>query len=265
MQLLFLGMQGDRAAVLKRGALDLRVELAETSTIFNENLPSITTQIKMEQLRSGLFFRYGLTDRLEVAMEIPSLYRYRGFLDGVISQVERVTSGLSPARAQLKNVDFIFNMTKNGNTLFSGSEGQLGLGDITLSSKYQVLMEQTWTPAVSLRFAVKVPSGDDSRFFGSGHTDLGAGLAVEKKVWDRVILYGNFNGIFPTGPVAGLSVSPAVSAIAAVEYLWTPAFSLVAHFDYFSSPFRNTGTEILDGSVTEVVVGYNYRLRSNLV
>jgi hypothetical protein len=265
MQLLFLQMQGDRASVLKRGALDVRIELAETSTIFNENVPNITTQIKMEQLRSGLFFRYGLTDRLEIAMEIPSIYRYRGFMNGVISQVERVTSGLSPARAQLKNVGFIYNMTKNGNTLFSGSDGQLGLGDITLSSKYQVLMEQAWIPAVSLRFAVKVPSGDEGQSFGSGHADLGAGLALEKKVWDRVILYGNFNGILPTGPVAWLSVSPAVSAIAAVEYLWTTAFSLVAHFDYYSSPFRNTGTEILDGGVTEVVFGYNYLLRSNLV
>lgn len=264
-QLLFLGMPGERAAVLRKGALDIRGELAETSTIFNETLPAITARIKMEQLRSGLFFRYGLTDRLEVAAEIPALYRYRGFLNGAITQVERLTSGEAPARGQLKNVGFAYNLSKNGRTLFSGSEGQLGLGDISLYGKYQILTEQAWAPAVSLRLGVKVPSGDEGRFFGSGHTDLGAGLAVEKKLWDRVILYGNFNGIFPTGTVAGLSLSPAVSAVAAIEYLWTPAFSLVAHFDYFTSPFRHTGTEILDGSVTEVVVGYNYRLRSNLV
>ena len=103
------------------------------------------------------------------------------------------------------------------------------------------------------------------RFFGSGHADVGAGLAIEKKIADRWILYGNVNGIVPTGKVAGLSVNPEMSAIAAIEYLWTPAFSLVAQFDYYSSPFRNTGTQILDGSVTEVVVGYNYRLRPNLV
>ena len=265
MQLLFLGMQGDRAAVLKKGALDIRVELAETSTIFNENLPSVVTQIKMEQLRSGLFFRYGLTDRLEMAMEIPALYRYRGFMDGVINQVERITTGLNPSRAALKNTGFAYNLTRNGQTLFSGSNGQLGLGDITLYSKYQMVTEQAWVPAVSLRLAVKVPSGDEGRFFGSGHADVGAGLAIEKKIADRWVLYGNANGIVPTGKVAGLSVNPAMSAIAAVEYLWTPAFSLVAQFDYYSSPFRNTGTQILDGGVTEVVVGYNYRLRPGLV
>ena len=258
-------MQGERAATIGKGALDIRVELAETSTVFNENLPSVTTTIKMEQLRSGLFLRYGLTDRLEVAMEIPLLYRYQGFLNGAVSQVERLTSGLSPARAALKNTGFVYNLTKNGQTLFSGSDGQLGLGDITLSSKYQVVTEQGWVPGLSLRVAVKVPSGDEERFFGSGHADVGVGLAIEKKIADRWILYGNLNGIVPTGPVAGLSVNPEMSAIAAVEYLWTPAFSLVAQFDYYSSPFRNTGTQILDGGVTEVVIGYNYQLRPNLV
>lgn len=33
---LVLGMPGDRAAVLKRGALDLRVELANTVNVFSE-------------------------------------------------------------------------------------------------------------------------------------------------------------------------------------------------------------------------------------
>jgi len=264
-QLLFLGMQGDRAAVIRKGALDIRVELAETSTVFNETVPGVTARIKMEQLRSGMFLRYGLTGRLEVAMEIPALYRYRGFLNGAITQVERVTSGVSPARGALKDTGFAYNLTRSGQTLFSGAEGQLGLGDITLSGKYQMVREQPWIPAASLRLAVKVPSGDEGRFFGSGHADVGAGVAFEKKIAERWLLHGNFNGIFPTGKVAGLAVNPAVSAVAAVEYLWTPAFSLVAQFDYYSSPFRNAGTQILDGGVTEVVVGYNYRLRPNLV
>lgn len=264
-QLLFLGMQGERAAVIKRGALDIRVELAETNTIFNENLPNVTTTIKMEQLRSGLFLRYGLLDRLEVALEVPLLYRYEGFLNGVIGQVERLTSGLAPARAQLSNVGFAYNLSRNGQALFYGSDGQLGLGDITLSGKYQLVTEQAVIPAVSLRMAVKLPSGDSARFFGSGHADVGAGLAVEKKVGDRWILYGNLNGIIPTGPVAGLSVNPEMSAIAAVEYLWTPNFSLIAQFDYFSSPFRNTGTQVLDGGVTEVVVGYSYQIRPKVI
>ena len=198
-------------------------------------------------------------------MEIPAYYRYEGFMGGMISQVERVTSGLAPARASLKNVPFVYNLSLNGQTLFSGGDGDLALGDITLYGKYQLVKDYSWIPAVSLRAAVKVPSGDSGRFFGSGNTDLGIGLAVEKQIARRWFLYGNLNGMFPTGSVGTLSTHPWVSGIAGVEYLFTSNFGFTAQFDYYSSPFRNTGTDILDGAVTEVAFGFNYRVRPNLV
>lgn len=264
-QLLFLGMQGDRATVITKRALEVRVEMASTSTVFREETGRVSTTMKFETLRSGLFFRYGLTDRLEVGLEVPALYRYRGVLEGVITATERVTTGEAPARTALKGTSFAYNLSRDGRTLFSGGDADLGLGDITLSSKYQILSDRESTPAVALRMAVKVPSGDDRRFFGSGHADVGMGLAVEKAVAAHWIVYGNLNGILPTGRVAGLMLRPTVSAIAAVEYLWSPAVSLVAQFDYFTSPFKNVGTPVLDEGVTELAAGFNYRLRNNLL
>jgi hypothetical protein len=264
-QLLFLGMPGDRAAVIPKGALDIRTELAETSTVFRDGTGPYNVSMSFETLRSGLFFRYGLTDRLEVGMEIPALYRYRGFLEGVIKATERATTGLAPARDALAKSGFIYDFKKNGQTLFSGREGDLGLGDITLSGKYQLLAEDDRRPTVSARAALKVPSGDSGRFFGSGHTDLGIGLAVEKTFFEQWVTYANINGIFATGKVSGLSLHPAMSGLAAVEYLWTKHFSLVAQFDYYSSPFRDTGSAILDRGVTEVVAGFNYRLRNHVL
>ncbi|MBI4400718.1 MAG: DUF3187 family protein [Nitrospirae bacterium] len=264
-QLLFLGMQGDRATVINKRALDVRVEMASTSTVFREETGRVSTMMKFETLRSGLFFRYGLTERLEVGLEVPVLYRYRGFLEGAITATERATTGVAPARSALKGTGFAYNLSQNGRTLFSGGEGELGLGDMTLSGKYQFLFDQQALPAVALRMAVKVPSGDDRRFFGSGHADVGMGLAVEKAVAARWIVYGNLNGILPTGKVAGKMLRPTISAIAAVEYLWSPAVSLVAQFDYYSSPFKSVGTPVLDEGVTEVAAGFNYRLRNNLL
>lgn len=263
-QVMVLGMFGDRAAVVKKGTLDLRIEMADTNVVFDDRTPTTAT-MKFEQLRSGLFLRYGLADRLEVGIEIPALYRYRGFLDGAIKSVERATSGLAPVRSSTRNKSFAYNVTRDGRTLFSGGNEELGLGDITLFSKYQMLSESEEHPAVSLRLAVKAPSGDSGRFFGSGHTDVGVGLAVEKMVAAHWILYGNLNGIFPTGSIAGLTLQPAMSGIVAAEYLWSPAVSLVAQFDYYSTPFHGTGTPVLDQGVTEVAAGFNYRLRNNLL
>lgn len=264
-QLLFLGMFGDRAAVVGKGALDVRVELAETSTVFNEQTADVTARVKVEQLRTGLYLRYGWLDRLEVGIEVPLLYRYRGFLGGVITATERATTGVAPARKALQGTGFVLNLSRDGQTVFGGGEGELGLGDITLISKYQFMSQSPELPAVAVRFAVKVPSGDSSKVFGSGHTDVGLGLAVEKSFATRWILYGNVNGIFPTGTVNGLTVQPALSALTAAEYLWSPAASFVVQFDYYSSPFQGTGTGILDDGVTDATVGFNYHLRKNLL
>jgi hypothetical protein len=81
-QQLVLSLPGDRATVVKSGTLDVRLELAETASIYNEDSPQSSAIVKFETLRSGLFLRYGATDRLELGLEVPVLYRYQGFMDG---------------------------------------------------------------------------------------------------------------------------------------------------------------------------------------
>jgi hypothetical protein len=87
-------MPGDRATVLKPGALDLRVELANSANVFSDTTPQTSGSMKFESIRLGFFLRYGVTERLEMAVEIPMLYRYRGVREGMISAVERATTGL---------------------------------------------------------------------------------------------------------------------------------------------------------------------------
>lgn len=259
-QQLVLSLPGDRATVVKPGTLDVRLELAETASIYNEYSPPSEVIVKFETLRSGLFLRYGATDRLELGLEVPVLYRYQGFMNGAISAVERATTGLNPARAALKHTNFVFNVTRNGQTIMSGDPGAIGLGDTTLLSKYQLLTEGAVMPAVSLRGAVKLPTGDQSDFFGSGSPDFGLGFAVEKLVAGRWMLHANVTGVVPTGTIAGLGLRPTVSGLAAIEYLWSENLSITAHFDYYSSPFHGTGANAFDQGVAESVLGFSYRV-----
>jgi Protein of unknown function (DUF3187) len=259
LQQLVLNMPGDRAAVLSPGTLDVRLELAETAAVYYETPANASAQVKFETLRNGLFLRYGVTSRLEVGVEIPLLYRYTGFMEGAIQAVERATTGLSPARNALNNVNYAYSITRNGQQIVNGTKGALGFGDSMVQIKYQLFKETSVMPALSLRTAVKLPTGRESEFFGSGSPDFGLGLALEKGLGSRWIVYGNLNGVFPTGRIAGLPLTTTISGIAAAEYLWSDNLSLTLQFDYYTTPFRNVGLELFDKGVTEIAAGFSYR------
>ena len=260
LQQLVLNMPGDRAAVVRKGTLDVRLELANTAAIYNQTNGSSSATVKFENLRSGLFLRYGATDRLELSLEVPVLYRWEGFMEGPIKAVERATTGLSPARQALSNTNYAYNITRGGQQIINGTQGAVGLGDSTISTKYQIMSETSSLPTVSVRAAVKIPTGDRHEYFGSGSPDFGLGLAVEKTLAGRWVLYGNLNGVMPTGRIAGLALQPTISGLAAAEYLWSENFSLTLQFDYYSTPFRGVGLDIFDKGVTEVTAGVSYRL-----
>jgi Protein of unknown function (DUF3187) len=262
---LVLGMPGERARVLRKGDFDVRLEAANTASIARDSEQQAEVTMKFETVRIGLFLRYGLTDRLEIGAEVPALHRYGGFMDGAIKGVENATTGLSPPRKALGDIHYAFNVSNRERTMFNGSNGATGLGDVSFFGKYQLLKETTAVPALSLRVAVKAPTGDTSEVFGSGHPDAGIGLALEKTLGEHWVTYVNVNGVFPTGRIAGLALQPVVSGLAAVEYLWTENFSITAQFDYYSPPFHGTGTRVLDKGVTESVLGVSYRILPGLL
>jgi hypothetical protein len=112
-----------------------------------------------------------------------------------------------------------------------------------------------------MRLAVKFPTGDFSKQFGSGELDVGIGLALQKTVWNRLMLYVNQNVVFPTGQFAdtNLSLNPISTTAGAAEWLWTSWFSTVVQLDYYTTPFHGTGTQALDNTVFEIAFGVNVR------
>lgn len=262
---LVLAMPGEQAAVLRKGDFDFRLEAANTASIARDQEEQADVTMKFETVRAALFLRYGLTDRLELGVEVPGYHRYRGFMEEPILGVERGTTGISPARKALRETAYAFNVTNGGRTLFQGAKGATGLGDISFYGKYQLLKETATLPALSFRVGVKAPTGDTDQVFGSGHPDAGIGLAMDKTFATGWIVYANLNGVFPTGQIAGLDLQPVISGLVAVEYLWTENFSITAQFDYYSPPFHGTGTRVLDKGVTESVIGVSYRILPGLL
>jgi len=76
---------------------------------------------------------------------------------------------------------------------FLDDEGEhgSGLGDMLLNYRYQLTMEAGAWPAISPRFSLIFPSGDDDRGFGNGVLGYQFNFPLSKTLTDR--LYANLN------------------------------------------------------------------------
>ncbi|MBI1822584.1 MAG: DUF3187 family protein [Nitrospirae bacterium] len=267
-QLLFLSMPAENATTLPRGLYEVRFEAVESNILLVESTPKINLLLKFETFRSELQLKYGFKKSIELGLEIPFLDRMCGFLDPFIMSVEEGFSNLNANRVKLGISSFGgYLITQNGKTILSGADNETGMGDIVLSGKWGLVAEGLWQPAFAVRGAVKFPTGDFSRAFGSGRSDTGIGLALHKQIYGRWFLYFNQNVVFPGGHFGStdITLNPIYSTSIACEYLLSSRFSFTAQFDYYSSPFHDTESHILDNGTAEWVLGFNYKTRHQIV
>ena len=263
-RLLFLALPAEDAAVLAPGGYQIRLELAESSTSKDQSSPHATATLKFETFIATLDLRYGLPHDAEVGIEIPLLYRGSGFLDPFIQSVENAFSHLSPDQVSFRSNTFGgYLVTHNGEEIVSGGDRQVGIGDIVLYGKMALLDEGVYRPALAARLAVKFPTGNFDLAFGSGKPDVGVGVAAQKTLGPRWMLYFNQNIVVPIGEFgdSDLTLKPIFSTALIGEFLCKPRFSVVGQFDLYTSPFHGVGVPIMDKGTTELVLGFNYHIR----
>jgi len=264
-QLLFLSFPAEKATTLSRGSYRVNFEFSESNTLLVETTSRVDAFLKFETFRAAWRIAYGLTPRSEVGLEIPMYHRNGGLLDPFIMNMEDAFKHLSLERNRYAERSFGgYTIRRDGETILSGEDHQYGLGDMVLSGKTRIFEEGPGFPAVTLRGAVKFPTGNFDKAFGSGRPDLGIGLVLEKQPFSRWIFYFNQSVVAPGGHFgrAELILVPIYSAALTAEFMVTRSFSIVGQADAYSTPFRGTGASLLDHGVTEAVLGVNYRTRS---
>jgi len=258
-QLIFLGMPFERAQTLRPGAFAIHLDSAESNEIATEQ-KNIQATLKFETNRTVLGGAYGIAPGWEAGLDVPMISRFGGFLDPFIDSVEDLFGTKNPERSLFPNNTFGgFNVQRGNTTLFHGYDQQFELGDIWASTKYEVWHPQGW-PLFSLRGAIKAPTGRSDGIFGSSKPDFGIGAAAEQQVLDWLMLYANFDIVYPLGPITPgqLTLNPIVTEqVAAEAYIgWHVSLLLQQHT--YTSPMHGTGTPILDHSAVELAGGVNW-------
>lgn len=264
-QLLFLQPFPAEAEVLSPGRLGVHFNTALTNTLVHKANKEVEATLDLEMVRTVFDVRYGVRRDLEVGLEIPFLYTYGGILDDFIINFERFVSKPRNIRRGQVTGRVDYRVARHPHVLIAGQDNALGVGDVVLKAKALVLYEQAWLPAVGLRAAVKFPSGEASRAFGSGAIDGGFGLLLQK-TWGRWTLYLNGDVTFPGQAFEDVDISlqPFFGGVFAIEYRLSHPVSLVLQLRGDTRPFHDT-VSALDKRLVETILGANWALSRRLV
>src|SRR5262249_26617356 len=263
-QLLFLQPFPDKTDVTPPGHLDVHLNTALTNTLIEEK-SEISATLDMEMVRSVLDLHYGVHPRFEVGLDIPLIYTYGGILDHFIADVESTLSHKRPLRRRQVAGQFTYRVSRGDRLFIQGQEDAVGIGDVVLKAKASLFYEQALLPAVSLRAAVKFPTGDSARAFGSGEVDGGFGFLLQKTFW-RLTFHVNGDVTFPGQPFkdVGVSLQPFFGGVMAIEFRISNPLSLVAQLRGDTRPFHHT-IPILDKHLIQSILGVNWAITRHLV
>lgn len=171
------GLPTTRGAVLakeQQWKTGLQLEAANTFSFDDKGSESIF--LDGETYRATLSASYGLSDRLELGIEIPYLSHDGGQLDSLIEDWHDFWGLPNGDRGDFAQDQLDYSYRKNGQQLLDFEEAESGLGDASLLLAWQLSSteETTW----SLRTGVKLPTGDADKLTGSESTDVHLGVHV---------------------------------------------------------------------------------------
>ncbi|MCP4204156.1 MAG: DUF3187 family protein [bacterium] len=272
LRLIFFQLAPEGAGTLRHGESVFGVDLSESNVLHIRNLPpsEFDAEINLEITRVNLRYRRGLSDKLDLGVELP-LYQYHtGLLDGSIRSVEDSLGDLKVQRAFERespaNALFRFQLKRDGETFFELPGPRSGLGDLAITLKRIVLAQSGRRPAFAWRAALELPTGDKDYLMGSGDVDVSVGVASDYR-WPRWAVHGNLNATFPFGGPfedVGLNTPPMISGHVGGAYrlsTWALHFQLAGTTKPFelarvrepsplpSDSFENFGGSIIDGTL----------------
>lgn len=151
------------------------------------------------------------------------------------------TGGVSAAQAYRgggRGMNTAGMNTAGMSTVVTGSEDQSGLGDITLQSAYNVMLDSEGKPQLGLTCYLKFPTADADKGLGTGAFDWGPGLQLSKWLGDwQPFAEGRY--IFQGSSGEEIGARDYFLADAGLGYGWSE--------DLYVALFSRFGSTVFDG------------------
>ena len=156
-----------------------------------------------ESYRWTLAARYGFGRRFEAGMEIPYLLDGGGFLDNFIIEWHKTFGLPQGGRDTAAKNRMNYSYSKDGVQKLAMRNAGSGIGDISLTGgvKLHEARDNGQHDSLSLRAAIKLPTGDSASLQGSGSTDFALSLCgsmINFTEWGSLGVFGSAGGMAMT-------------------------------------------------------------------
>ena len=184
-----------------------------------------------------VIFDWFPSERVDLELTVPLIYQRTTNTSHAVLGTNMVSPAKSVARG----------MGGGGSGMFSGD---YGLGDITLTGGYALLLDSETSLYLRPTLYVKFPTADESRGMGTGKFDFGAGVSVSKWLGNwQPFAEGRY--IVQGGSHAETGAENFLTVDAGVAYSWSERFATSA-FARFGSPMYTGMSAPLDARLKMV-------------
>lgn len=180
LQLLALPMESPQT--LNRDQFETTLSTTFSNLFEFDQSGNTQTNLDMELWRTALTLGYGISDELDVKIEIPFISNSGGFLDGFVQWYHSALGVPNAGRDTVANGLFTYQVAQGGVTLINYTAAPFGLSDITLRCKYLLSDKISLPFKLAVAPYVKLPTGLKGKGLGSGHVDAGLSVLAQKSL-----------------------------------------------------------------------------------
>jgi hypothetical protein len=263
-QSLRLGITPRPPTSIRRGQFELRAG----STWANVWSQGDGYFLDYEMLQTSVSVAYGMTERVELELELENRSRFGGELDSLSHWFHDTMGIRQNGRDEVPKDQFTFELTPEGSDTIALSRSDKGVfsQSALLTVQHNTTLGNGWLPALSYAVTARFDAGGADELVGVGNWDVGLSVAVARR-FGNFYAYGTLGAArFASDEFRGLKLRRTqVSLLGAVEWRYFDRQSLlfqylvsegqVHDFDPFSEPSHELTLgwkwEALPGSIVE--------------
>lgn len=253
----FLALPMEAPTTLNRGQFETTVSTTFSNTFEFSPATNTTVNLDMETWRHAVSIGWGVTDAIDVKVEIPFVTGSGGFLDSFVQWYHGFVGVPNGGREFVANGLFTYSVSQGGTTLASHSSRGLAFSDMTLRGKIEISQYLKLPLKLAVAPYVKLPTGSTASGFSSGHLDAGLSVIAQLDFF-RFHLFEQAGFVYVGGhdTLAGIMRPVFFTFGQGFEFQWADGFSTIVQLTGNTPLFKNTDAPELSEIILDLNVGF---------